>query len=165
GGRRITALERRAKYLLFKTEGGTLLVHLGMSGGLRFHAAAVPPPGLHDHVDVRLTGGACLRYNHPRRFGSMHFSMAPETHPLLRHIGPEPLGEEFTADYLWRSTRGRRVAIKLHLMNSRVVAGIGNIYANEALYRAGIHPARQAGRIARGRFERSEERREGDHAW
>src|SRR5690606_6818276 len=75
-----------------------------------------------------------------------------EQHALLRHIGPEPLGEAFTADYLWRSARGRKVAIKQHLMNSRIVAGVGNIYANEALYRAGIHPARAAGRIAQRRF-------------
>ncbi|MBN1238931.1 MAG: bifunctional DNA-formamidopyrimidine glycosylase/DNA-(apurinic or apyrimidinic site) lyase [Gammaproteobacteria bacterium] len=152
-GRRVTGIGRRGKYLLFATDGGTLLVHLGMSGGLRFHDGAAPPPGRHDHVDIRLAGGACLRYNDPRRFGSMHFATAPERHPLLRHIGPEPLGDDFTPEYLWRSTRGRKTAIKLHLMNSRIVAGIGNIYANEALYRAGIHPARQAGRVARSRFD------------
>jgi formamidopyrimidine-DNA glycosylase len=152
-GRPIIGLGRRGKYLLFATDAGTLLVHLGMSGGLRFHDSSAPPPGLHDHVDIRLAGGACLRYTDPRRFGSMHFSTAPERHPLLRHIGPEPLGDELTAEYLWRSAHGRKVAIKLHLMNSRIVAGIGNIYANEALYRAGIRPARQAGRIARSRFE------------
>jgi formamidopyrimidine-DNA glycosylase len=151
-GQRIAALGRRGKYLLFTTDAGTLLVHLGMSGVLRYHGDA-PPPGLHDHVDIRLEGGACLRYHDPRRFGSMHFATAPERHPLLEHIGPEPLGETFTPEYLWHCARGRRVAIKLHLMNSRVVAGIGNIYANEALFRAGIHPARQAGRVARNRFE------------
>ncbi|HEX7079826.1 MAG TPA: bifunctional DNA-formamidopyrimidine glycosylase/DNA-(apurinic or apyrimidinic site) lyase [Gammaproteobacteria bacterium] len=152
-GRRIEALGRRGKYLLFGTDGGTLLVHLGMSGGLRFHAGSPPPPQAHDHVDIRFEGGACLRFHDPRRFGSLHFSAAPERHPLLAGIGPEPLSAEFTADYLADACRGRRVAIKQHLMNGRIVAGIGNIYANEALYRARIHPARPAGRIARPRFD------------
>lgn len=151
-GQRIDSIARRAKYLLFGTDAGTLLVHLGMSGGLRFHEACAPPPGKHDHLDIRFADGACLRYHDPRRFGSVHFTAEPERHPLLADLGPEPLSDAFTADYLADACRGRAVAIKAHLMNARIVVGIGNIYANEALYRARIHPARPAGRIARARF-------------
>jgi formamidopyrimidine-DNA glycosylase len=151
-GQRIDLVTRRGKYLLFGTSAGTLLVHLGMSGTLRY----LPQPlahGTHDHVDVRFDSGDCLRFNDPRRFGSMHFTTAPARHRLLEALGPEPLGEEFTADYLFGNCRGRRVAIKQHLMNGRVVVGVGNIYASEALFRAGINPVRFAGRIARERFD------------
>ena len=150
-GQRIDLLTRRGKYLLFGTTGGTLLVHLGMSGTLRY-LPKPPAHGLHDHIDVWLDRGDCLRFNDPRRFGSLHFTTAPSQHRLLKELGPEPLSDEFTAEYLWHSCRGRQVAIKQHLMNGRVVVGIGNIYANEALFRAAIHPARPAGRIARARF-------------
>jgi formamidopyrimidine-DNA glycosylase len=149
---RIDSLERRGKYLLFGTGAGTLLVHLGMSGSLRYLPTA-EVPGVHDHIDVHFAGGGSLRFNDPRRFGSFVLTAAPHRHPLLRELGPEPLGSGFTADYLWRASRGRRVAIKQHLMNGRIVVGVGNIYANEALFRAGIHPLRAAGRIARTRFE------------
>jgi formamidopyrimidine-DNA glycosylase len=150
-GARITHLERRAKYLLFGTDAGTLLVHLGMSGSLRYLPQA-REGGLHDHVDVHFADGGALRLNDPRRFGSFMLTTKPSAHPLLKHLGPEPLGDEFDADYLWRTSRNRRVAIKQHLMNGRVVVGVGNIYASEALFRAGIHPQRLAGRIARARF-------------
>lgn len=149
---RIDSLERRGKYLLFGTAAGTLLVHLGMSGSLRY-LAEPHAHGAHDHIDVRFAGGGALRFNDPRRFGSFHLTARPLEHPLLKDLGPEPLGTDFDAQYLWRSCRNRRVTIKQHLMNGRVVVGVGNIYANEALFRAGIHPARQAGRIARARFE------------
>lgn len=152
GNRRIERLGRRAKYLLIVTDGGTLIVHLGMSGSLRY----LPNPlraAAHDHVDILLAGGGRLRFNDPRRFGSLHFAAEPLDHPLLRHLGPEPLGEDFNGEYLARACAGRRVAIKQYIMNSRVVAGVGNIYASEALFRAGIHPARQAGRIARRRLD------------
>ncbi|HEX6997551.1 MAG TPA: bifunctional DNA-formamidopyrimidine glycosylase/DNA-(apurinic or apyrimidinic site) lyase [Gammaproteobacteria bacterium] len=152
-GRRVQRLDRRAKYLLFGTDDGTLLVHLGMSGSLRYLRADEPPQP-HDHVDIRFDDGSFLRFNDPRRFGTLQLTRAPERHPLLRALGPEPLGEDFTADYLLRASRGRRVAIKQLLMNGRVVVGVGNIYANEALYRAGIHPARPAGRLSRARLER-----------
>jgi formamidopyrimidine-DNA glycosylase len=148
---RIDSLERRGKYLLFGTQAGTLLVHLGMSGSLRYLPASAAPSA-HDHIDVHFAGGGSLRFNDPRRFGSFMLTKTPQLHPLLKELGPEPLGEEFTADYLWRASHGRRVAIKQHLMNGRVVVGVGNIYANEALFRAGIHPLRAAGRIARARF-------------
>lgn len=151
-GRRIDALTRRGKYLLFGTDNGTLLVHLGMSGGLRFHGPDVPPAGAHDHVDIHFDGGGCVRFHDPRRFGSLHWCLSPERHPLLASIGPEPLDHQFNAEYLAGACRGRKVAIKPHLMNARTVAGVGNIYANEALHRAGIHPARAAGRVARRRL-------------
>ncbi len=150
-GQRIDALERRGKYLLFATAAGTLLVHLGMSGSLRY----LPEPlahGAHDHVDVCFADGSRLRFNDPRRFGSFHFTTTPHRHPLIETLGPEPLSAAFTADYLAASCRDRKLAIKQHLMNGHVVVGIGNIYANEALFRAGINPARQAGRIALARF-------------
>lgn len=151
GRRHIVRLGRRAKYLLIVTDGGTLIVHLGMSGSLRY-LSDPPSPARHDHVDVRLADGGILRFNDPRRFGSLHFATEPFGHPLLRNLGPEPLGDKFDGAYLARACAGRRVAIKQHLMNSRVVAGVGNIYASESLFRAGIHPARQAGRIARRRL-------------
>jgi formamidopyrimidine-DNA glycosylase len=150
--KRIESLERRGKYLLFGTEAGTLLVHLGMSGSLRYLPAPAAP-GTHDHIDVHFADGGALRFNDPRRFGSFTLTATPSLHPLLKHLGPEPFDAAFDADYLWNVSRKRRVAIKQHLMNARVVVGVGNIYANEALFRAGIHPRRLAGRIARARFE------------
>ena len=153
-GRRVKAVRRRGKYLLIDLEGaGTLLLHLGMSGSLRL-VACRQPPGPHDHVDLRIEGGRCLRLTDPRRFGALLWTPAPDTHPLLRDLGPEPLSAGFDGAALWRRSRGRRVAVKNLLMDSRVVAGIGNIYANEALFRAGIHPARAAGRISKARYAR-----------
>jgi formamidopyrimidine-DNA glycosylase len=151
-GARIRTLERRAKYLLFGTDAGTLLVHLGMSGSLRY-LPEPQEPARHDHVDLHFAGGGALRLNDPRRFGSILLTETPSAHPLLKDLGPEPLGDEFDADYLWRASRNRRVAIKQQLMNGRVVVGVGNIYASEALFRARVHPQRMAGRIARARFE------------
>ena len=146
-------LSRRGKYLLMATDAGTLLLHLGMSGSLRFFAERCAP-SRHDHYDLEFSSGAMLRFNDPRRFGSLHFSTAPARHRLLKAMGPEPLGNDFTGEYLWRVSRKRRVAVKTLLMNGRIVAGLGNIYANEALYRAGIQPARQAGRVSRRRLDR-----------
>ena len=151
-GSRIEDLGRRGKYLLFGTTAGTLLVHLGMSGSLRYLPQAAAP-GLHDHVDLHLAGGGLLRFNDPRRFGSFHLTDAPLSHPLLRDLGPEPFSPEFDADYLWGTARTRRVPIKQHLMNGRIVVGVGNIYASEALFRAGVRPTRAAGRITRARCE------------
>jgi len=148
----VTALSRRGKYLLMSTTGGTLLLHLGMSGSLRYLAAPTHP-SKHDHVDLNFSSGEVLRFNDPRRFGSLHFSTEPEQHWLLKHMGPEPLGPDFTGEYLWRASRRRRVGVKQFLMNARVVAGVGNIYANESLFRAGIHPTRPAGRISRERLD------------
>jgi formamidopyrimidine-DNA glycosylase len=152
-GQRIEALGRRAKYLLLTTTGGTLLIHLGMSGSLRYLGESTTPLA-HDHVDLVLAGGASLRFNDPRRFGSFQLTQDPALHPLLRDLGPEPLGEEFTASLLRERCAGRRVAIKQRLMDGHAVVGVGNIYASEALYLAGIHPSRPAGRISMPRVER-----------
>lgn len=152
-GRRISGLSRRGKYLLLELEDACLMIHLGMSGSLRYLAAAETIRA-HDHFDIELEGGGLVRFNDPRRFGSLHYTRQPSAHPLLAGLGPEPLGPDFTPDHLWRETRGRRTAIKPLIMNSRIVVGVGNIYANEALFRAGIHPARQAARISRARITR-----------
>ena len=152
-GRRIEALSRRGKYLLLELDRGCLLIHLGMSGSLRYlgRGEAIRT---HDHFDIELESGGLLRYNDPRRFGSLHYTQEPALHPLLARLGPEPLGEAFTVEHLASEARGRRTAIKQLIMNGSVVVGVGNIYANEALYRAGIHPARAAGRVSRPRLER-----------
>ena len=154
-GRRVDTIDRRGKYLLFRLEGGvTAILHLGMSGSVRVveHGRAVR---LHDHVDFELDNGKVLRFNDPRRFGSLHVTtQPPEAHPLLASLGPEPLSADFAGGYLYQLARGRRVAIKPFIMDSHVVVGVGNIYASEALFMAGIHPNRAAGRIARARLER-----------
>ena len=148
----IRAVNRRAKYLLIETQQTTLILHLGMSGSLRI-ATTTEPLAAHDHLDLVLHDGRLLRFNDPRRFGSVHLHNTPLSHPLLRHLGPEPFEDDFNADYLAAISKGRRIAIKQHLMNARIVVGVGNIYASEALFRAGVHPTRAAGRIGRGRFE------------
>jgi formamidopyrimidine-DNA glycosylase len=150
----IAALDRRSKYLLFRLDGETLLVHLGMTGSLRLYSRA-PPRRSHDHADIVLDDGATLRYHDPRRFGAiLRLPGSGASHPLLANLGPEPFDRQFNADYLWRATRRRRTAIKLALMDNRLVAGIGNIYANEALFRAGIRPMTPALRLSRARLAR-----------
>lgn len=151
-GRRITAIGRRAKYLMVKSGAGTVLIHLGMAGSLRI-APEGEPAGRHDHVDWRLEDGRRLRYRDPRRFGAMLWCDGPPAeHPLLAHLGPEPFSETFHGDWLYERSRGRRATVKSFIMDGRTVAGIGNIYANEALFKAGIHPGRPAGRVARPRY-------------
>jgi formamidopyrimidine-DNA glycosylase len=148
-GTTIEAVDRRAKYLLLRTSAGTALLHLGMSGSLRVLDDA-PHPGPHDHYDLQLESGRRLRFNDPRRFGSLLWTeVDPAEHPLLAGLGPEPLGDDFDGETLWRSARRRRVAIKQHIMNAATVVGVGNIYASEALFRAGISPRRQAQRVSR----------------
>jgi formamidopyrimidine-DNA glycosylase len=148
-GQLIQQAGRRAKYLLFKLERGTLLLHLGMSGSLRVLPSDTPRV-THDHFDLLLDSGVTLRFNDPRRFGSLHYTTGdPAEHPLLARLAPEPLDDQFTADYLWRITRRRKVAIKQLLMNSTLVVGVGNIYASEALFRARIRPRRQARSLKR----------------
>ena len=143
-GQTVEKVSRRAKYLLLTTAHGTALLHLGMSGSLRIIQDGAPAEA-HDHVDICFTNGRALRLRDPRRFGALLWAgRKPEQHPLLENLGPEPLGEDFNADYLYRRSRGRRIAIKPYLMDSHTVAGIGNIYANEALFLAGIHPLRAA---------------------
>jgi len=152
-GQRIHSVARRAKYLLLGLDRGHLLIHLGMSGNLRILPASLAP-GKHDHVDILLDSGDCLRFHDPRRFGSVLWTRQPPAqHPLLRELGPEPLVAGFDGEHLYRRSRGRRLAAKSFIMDSRVVAGVGNIYASEALYRARIHPMRAAGRISRRRYD------------
>ena len=144
-GQRVKQLSRRAKYLVFELERGAMILHLGMSGSLRI-LPATTPPSLHDHVDIEMDSGLCLRFNDPRRFGSLLWTDAdPLTHPLLKSLAPEPLSAEFDGEYLARASKGRRVAIKQLIMNGQIVVGVGNIYASEALFRAGIRPRRSAG--------------------
>ena len=150
-GQRIDAVERRAKYLLVHTEVGSAVLHLGMSGALRVLPAATPI-GAHDHVDWRLDSGLVLRYTDPRRFGSQLWQRRGEIHPLLVGLGPEPLSEEFDGDHLWLRSRGRSAAVKVLLMDQAIVVGVGNIYAAEALFAAGIHPKRAAGSVSRARY-------------
>lgn len=153
-GQRVERTGRRAKYLLIELTRGTLLWHLGMSGSLRVLPACAPR-GAHDHVDLVLDSGFLLRFNDPRRFGSIHYTTGdPHTHPLLGRLAPEPFDREFDADYLWRITRRRRAAIKTLLMNSHLVVGVGNIYANEALFRARVRPQRAARTITRAEARR-----------
>jgi formamidopyrimidine-DNA glycosylase len=146
-GQCIHAVRRRGKYLLLQVDRGTLIIHLGMSGSLRVLDTGTPHRP-HDHIDLVLASGHLLRFNDPRRFGCWLYTTAPpEVHPLLQHLAPEPLETGFDADYLFRVTRDRRVAIKPLLMNSRLVTGVGNIYANEALFLARIRPSRAARRL------------------
>ena len=153
-GQRVVRVGRRAKYLLLRLESGTLLLHLGMSGNLRAVPAATPRMA-HDHFDLVLDSGLALRFNDPRRFGSLLYTTGdPRAHPLLARLGPEPLAAAFDADYLYRITRGRRVAIKQLLMNSHLVVGVGNIYASEALFRARILPRRPARSLSRAEAAR-----------
>lgn len=147
-GRVIRAVERRGKYLLLRCTKGTAILHLGMSGSLRIVSAATPP-GKHDHLDIVFTSGICLRFNDPRRFGiALWTDGDPLLHPLLAGLGPEPLEGGFDGAYLHRRSRGRKVAVKQFIMDSRIVVGVGNIYASEALFRAGIHPERPAGGLS-----------------
>ena len=146
-GRRFAEITRRGKYLLLKMDGGTLLIHLGMSGHLHL---SVPdsPAGKHDHFELALDNGKLLRLNDPRKFAAVLWLEGdPGRHPLLAGLGPEPLENEFSPAYLYEICRKRTVAVKLLLMNSRLVVGVGNIYANEALFLAGIAPQRPAGSL------------------
>ncbi len=152
-GQQFVSLQRRGKYLLLKLQQGGLIIHLGMSGSLRILQQASAPEK-HDHVDVELDNGVCLRFNDPRRFGAFLWADGEmESHELLYSLGPEPLSDEFTADHLYQQSRGRRVAIKNFIMNGHVVVGVGNIYASESLFMAGIHPQRAAGGVSRQRYE------------
>jgi formamidopyrimidine-DNA glycosylase len=152
-GERVDDIRRRGKYLLFDVGEGHLLVHLGMSGSLSL-VPSDTPPRRHDHVDLALEGESTLRLTDPRRFGAVLWVKRPGTHALLDSLGIEPFDEAFGGGHLHAMARGRRVPVKLFLMNSRVVTGIGNIYANEALFAAGVHPSRAAGRLSGERWDR-----------
>ena len=155
-GQRIDAVRRRAKYLLIDIKAGSALLHLGMSGSLRVLPEKTPATA-HDHVDIAIAGGRVLRFNDPRRFGCLLWQPAGETHELLQALGPEPLVDDpdedvFNGDYLFERSRGRTAPVKTFLMDQRVVVGVGNIYAAESLFRSGISPLREAGKVSRERY-------------
>ncbi len=152
-GQVIRSVERRAKYLFLNLDAGTVIVHLGMSGSLRV-ITDNSPVMTHDHVELTLGNGRVLRFNDPRRFGCWLWTDDSANHPLIRALGPEPLSDEFGGALLFRQSRGRQTPIKSFIMDNHVVVGVGNIYANEALFKAGIHPRRKAGRISLDRYHR-----------
>lgn len=139
----IHAITRRGKYLLFKIDQGSLIMHLGMSGHIRILPTNTPNQK-HDHIDIAMENGDCLRFNDPRRFGALLWAQHPDQHPLLVKLGPEPLSNKFTANYLYQQTRKRKTPIKTFIMDSHIVVGVGNIYANEALFSAHINPLKKA---------------------
>jgi formamidopyrimidine-DNA glycosylase len=152
-GSTVRAIGRRGKYLLVDCGAGAMIVHLGMSGSLRVLPRDTPA-GKHDHFDLVLDSGMAARLTDPRRFGAVLWHADPRSHPLLSHLGPEPLEPGFDAAVLHDRLRGRRTAIKAALMDSRIVVGVGNIYASESLYRARIHPRTASGRVSLARCER-----------
>ncbi len=153
-GHTIQSVSRRGKYLLLTTVAGTVILHLGMSGSLRV-IACTQPVDKFDHVDIVLDSGDCLRLRDPRRFGALLWTRDnPLHHKLLKELGPEPLAPDFRGAYLYGKLHGRQRGIRDSLLDSHLVAGIGNIYANEALFAAGIRPARRAGRITRSEYDR-----------
>lgn len=148
-GQRIHGVERRGKYLLLKLDQGHLMIHLGMSGSLRVLPTDTSRE-THDHFDVEMDSGWTLRFNDPRRFGSLHHLTGdPGAHKLLKDLAPEPLDEAFDAAYLYGVLHRRKVAVKLAIMNGQLVVGVGNIYASESLFRAGIRPGRASRSLTR----------------
>lgn len=148
-GARIIGLHRRAKYIIVKTDRGYAIIHLGMSGSLRVISDGAERKK-HDHVEIILANGAIIRFHDPRRFGAVLWTTdPPEQHPLLAKLGPEPLTTEFDALHLFKATRRRKAAIKNLVMDGQVVVGVGNIYASEALFLAGVRPGMAAGRVSR----------------
>ena len=150
----VVAVTRRAKYLVLQLDQMSLLIHLGMSGSLRIVDASTPRLK-HDHVEIDFHDGTRLRFNDPRRFGCV-LPLPPETdtpHPLLAGLGPEPLSADFDGLYMHRLSRGKKAPIKTFIMNQAIVVGVGNIYANEALFKAGIHPKRAAGQVSLKRYQ------------
>ena len=153
-GQKVNKLERRAKYILIHTDLGCILLHLGMSGSLRVLDASQAPTK-HDHMDLEFGGSKVVRLNDPRRFGCCLLINDPvDEHRLLANLGPEPLSEAFSADRLFSLSRGKSKAIKNFIMDNKVVVGVGNIYASEALFKAGIRPTIAAKRISRSRYQK-----------
>ena len=153
-GQTVTEVDRRGKYLILRCREGSLIMHLGMSGCLRLINQEVLPQK-HDHVDIIFNDGVCLRLRDPRRFGLVVWAPGdPLQHPLLKGHGPEPLSRSFDGAYLFKRAQKRKSVIKTFIMDSRIVAGVGNIYASEALFLAGIHPLRVTGRITCARYDR-----------
>ncbi|WP_417520723.1 bifunctional DNA-formamidopyrimidine glycosylase/DNA-(apurinic or apyrimidinic site) lyase [Marinobacter sp.] len=152
-GQMIRTVDRRAKYLFLNLDHGTAIIHLGMSGSLRIITDNAPAQK-HDHIDLVLSSGVTLRFNDPRRFGCWLWADLAAAHPLIASLGPEPLSPEFNGRMLFQLSRSRNTPVKAFIMDSHVVVGVGNIYANEALFKAGIHPRRKAGRISLDRYQR-----------
>lgn len=151
--KKVRYIERRGKYLLLSISNGHLIIHLGMSGSLRI-IQGNDAPQKHDHLDVHFGKNLTLRYNDPRRFGAVLWTEEPlETHRLLHHLGPEPLTESFNADYLFIRSRKHTQPIKSWIMDSKVVVGVGNIYANESLFNAGIHPLKSPQKISLKQYQ------------
>jgi formamidopyrimidine-DNA glycosylase len=153
-GHKIEQVTRRAKYLLIRFDHGTLVLHLGMSGSLRI-VNADSVVGKHDHFDLVFDSGKALRLTDPRRFGAVLWTKDdPDEHELLKSLGPEPLSSDFNCDYLFQRSRGRKSTIKQFIMDGKIVVGVGNIYASESLFLAGINPKRAAGKISPERYDK-----------
>lgn len=152
-GQVITSVRRRAKYLLIDTDAGTAIIHLGMSGSLRVLENA-PAAEKHDHVDLILSNGKVLRYNDPRRFGAWLWCPPGESHQVIDNCGPEPLSDDFDADWMAQRARNKSVAVKTFIMNNAHVVGVGNIYASESLFSAQIHPKKTAGQLSAKQWRR-----------
>lgn len=152
-GQRIETIARRAKYLLLETAKGTVILHLGMSGKLRVLPEGAPLVK-HDHIEIITEDGHSLRLNDPRRFGACLFQAPNEELNLLAKLGPEPLSDNFTVNHLFNRSRGKSSSVKTFIMDNHVVVGVGNIYANEALFMSGIDPRRSAGRVSKARYEK-----------
>ncbi|MBP1751741.1 MAG: DNA-(apurinic or apyrimidinic site) lyase [Geobacteraceae bacterium] len=153
-GQTVLKLDRRGKYLVFRCSEGNMILHFGMNGNLH-RVSAAATPGKHDHLDIVFTDGVCLRFTDPRRFGSVLWTRNdPISHRLLKGMGPEPLTDDFNGEYLFQRSRGRRITVKQFIMNSAIVSGLGNIYAAEAMFHAGIHPATEAGAISAAGYNR-----------
>ena len=147
-------IDRRGKYLLCYTDHGCMIMHLGMSGSLRIVDKEIKPKK-HDHLDILFASGKILRFHDPRRFGSVFWTKKdPLQHKLIKHLGPEPLSKEFNGEWLYKKSRNRTQAIKNFIMDSHTVVGVGNIYASESLFLAGINPRRKAGKVSLERYER-----------
>lgn len=150
----IRQVARRGKYILLYTDAGTVILHLGMSGSLRILDKSIAAEK-HDHLDICFNNKKVLRLRDPRRFGAVLWTKKdPLKHKLLCALGPEPLSDDFTAEYLYQLSRQRKVAIKTFLMNSHIVVGVGNIYANESLFSAGINPKRSASKLSFSRYQK-----------
>lgn len=151
----IQAIDRRAKYLIIRTDQGDIIVHLGMSGSLGIlQECQQKEVGKHDHVDLITQNGTILRYNDPRKFGCWLWAKQAENHELLRKLGPEPLSDNFNSDYLFAKSRKKTTACKSFIMNNDIVVGVGNIYACESLFLAGIHPELAAQNLTKKQCER-----------
>lgn len=151
-GNYFSSIKRRAKYLILNSKKGSLLIHLGMSGSLKILFEEAKPQK-HDHIDIVFKNNCLLRFTDPRKFGSFLWSKDPEVHPLLKDLGPEPLGNSFSGEYLFQVSRGRKVPLKNFIMNAKVLAGVGNIYASEALFLAGIRPKKRAGDVSLKQYD------------